>query len=48
VDDWMLVVTDTPVAHGACLTLRQFWRRDGTRRDDGAEAIFRRGKPPRT
>ncbi len=43
-DDWMLVVTDTPVAHGArALTLRQFWRRDGTHVATMAqEAIFRR------
>jgi len=46
-DDWMLVVTDTPVAHSArALTWRQFYRRDGTHIATMAqEAVFRRRNP---
>lgn len=43
-DGWMLMVTDTPVAHAArALTHRQFYLRDGTHIASMAqEAIFRR------
>jgi acyl-CoA thioesterase-2 len=43
-DDWILVVTDTPVAHGSrALTHRQFYRRDGTHIATMAqEAVYRR------
>jgi acyl-CoA thioesterase-2 len=43
-DDWILVVTDTPVAHAArALTFRSFYTRDGTHIATMAqEAVFRR------
>ena len=43
-DNWMLVATDTPVAHSArALTLREFYTRDGTHVATMAqEAVFRR------
>jgi acyl-CoA thioesterase-2 len=45
-DDWMLVCTNTPVAHSArALTLREFYARDGTHVATMAqEAVFRQRK----